>query len=46
MESASHSLNFLRANGCDELQGYLISPAVDAEAFRRFLVPEKPDDEP
>lgn len=28
---------FLQALGCDELQGYLFSPPVDAEAFEAFL---------
>jgi len=33
--------DFLRSNGCDELQGYLISRAVPAAEFERFLTPEK-----
>jgi diguanylate cyclase (GGDEF)-like protein len=32
---------FLRESGCDELQGYLISPAVSSEQFGRFLDREK-----
>jgi diguanylate cyclase (GGDEF)-like protein len=32
---------FLRRRGCEELQGYLISPAVDPVTFLRFLVLEK-----
>jgi EAL domain-containing protein (putative c-di-GMP-specific phosphodiesterase class I) len=35
---------FLRALGCEELQGYLISRPVDGQEFRRFLVREKDDD--
>jgi diguanylate cyclase (GGDEF)-like protein len=34
---------FLTSKGCDELQGYLISRPVSAEAFRHFLQREKPD---
>jgi diguanylate cyclase (GGDEF)-like protein/PAS domain S-box-containing protein len=30
-------LGFLRANGCDELQGYLLSKPIDAEACTRLL---------
>ncbi|MES2129897.1 MAG: EAL domain-containing protein [Pseudomonadota bacterium] len=29
-------MNFLRDLGCDQLQGYLFSPAVDAEEFARM----------
>ncbi len=29
--------DFLRAQGCDEIQGYLLSPPLDAEAFARWL---------
>jgi FixJ family two-component response regulator len=44
--------NYLRANGCDEMQGYLFSPAVDAAAFESCLrrgraltlPPEEPSD--
>jgi diguanylate cyclase (GGDEF)-like protein len=36
---------FLRARGCDELQGYLISRPVPPEEFQRFLDPEKPDED-
>ena len=33
-------LEFLRARGCDHFQGFLISPAVNAEELaRRFLTP-------
>ena len=35
---------FLRARGCEELQGNLISRPVDGQEFRRFLVREKDDD--
>ena len=34
---------FLRESGCDEIQGYLISPAVASEQFTRFLDREKPE---
>ena len=30
-------LNFLKANGCDEVQGYLISRPIEASAFTRLL---------
>ncbi|WP_425056119.1 putative bifunctional diguanylate cyclase/phosphodiesterase [Pseudomonas abyssi] len=30
-------LNFLKANGCDEVQGYLISRPIEAGAFTRLL---------
>ncbi|MBW2421019.1 MAG: EAL domain-containing protein [Deltaproteobacteria bacterium] len=36
-------VNFLRSSGCDEIQGYLISRAVPAEEFERFLTREKPE---
>ncbi|MDH3212107.1 MAG: EAL domain-containing protein [Myxococcales bacterium] len=32
---------FLRESGCDELQGFLFSPAVPAPEFSRFLEAEK-----
>jgi EAL domain-containing protein (putative c-di-GMP-specific phosphodiesterase class I) len=32
---------FLRESGCDELQGFLFSPAVPVEQFTRFLEKEK-----
>ncbi len=35
---------FLSRRGCEELQGYLISPAVDPAMFLRFLVREKDDE--
>ncbi len=34
---------FLRERGCDELQGYLFSPAVPPEDFEQFLEEEKPE---
>jgi diguanylate cyclase (GGDEF)-like protein len=34
---------FLRSKGCDELQGYLLSRAVPAAEFERFLAPRKPE---
>ncbi|MDP6979202.1 MAG: EAL domain-containing protein [Myxococcota bacterium] len=36
---------FLRERGCEELQGYLFSPPVKASDFKKFLSPEKPDDD-
>jgi EAL domain-containing protein (putative c-di-GMP-specific phosphodiesterase class I) len=30
-------LAFLRSQQCDEMQGYLFSPAVPAEAFSKLL---------
>ncbi|MEB3734290.1 EAL domain-containing protein [Halopseudomonas pachastrellae] len=30
-------LNFLKANGCDEVQGYLISRPIEADAFTLLL---------
>jgi predicted signal transduction protein with EAL and GGDEF domain len=35
--------NFLREVGCDELQGYLMSRAVSASDFERFLTRAKPE---
>ncbi|MCZ6463437.1 MAG: EAL domain-containing protein, partial [Proteobacteria bacterium] len=32
---------FLRERGCDEMQGFLLSPAVSPEAFAQFLVRER-----
>ena len=32
---------FLRRAGCNELQGFLFSPAVPPEQFERFLEKEK-----
>ncbi len=37
-------LEFLRERGCDEVQGFLFSPAVAAEEFSRFL--QGKEDEP
>lgn len=40
--------DFLREQGCDQMQGFLISGAVAAEDFEQFLVPveaESPDDD-
>ncbi|MFQ5458043.1 MAG: EAL domain-containing protein, partial [Myxococcota bacterium] len=34
---------FLRLEGCNELQGYLFSPPVPPEKFVRFLEKEKED---
>ena len=36
--------DFLRERGCDELQGFLFSPAVPAEEFVRFLEMAKPEE--
>ena len=33
--------DFVRERGCDELQGFLFSPGVDACEFERFLEREK-----
>ena len=30
-------MNFLRDLGCDQLQGYLFSPPIAAEAFARMV---------
>ena len=30
-------LNFLRTNGCDEMQGFYVSPAVPSEKFEQIL---------
>jgi diguanylate cyclase (GGDEF)-like protein len=38
----SEQADFLRERGCDELQGFLFSPAVPAEAFAQFLDAETP----
>jgi len=35
-------LAYLRARSCDAIQGHLLSPAIPAAAFERFLVLEKP----
>ncbi len=37
----SEQMEFLREKHCDELQGFLFSPAVPAEEFARFLRREK-----
>ena len=42
-EPMSRIFEFLRENGCDELQGYLFSPAVPPEQFEQFLEKEKPE---
>ncbi len=34
---------FLRDRGCDQVQGFLFSPAVTAAEFERFLEREKDD---
>ena len=34
---------FLRERGCDEVQGFLFSPAVTAAEFERFLETQKED---
>ena len=36
--------HFLRTRGCEELQGYLISPPVASDEFERFLVLEKDEE--
>ena len=33
--------DFFRARGCDELQGFLFGPGVDAQGFERFLERDK-----
>jgi EAL domain-containing protein (putative c-di-GMP-specific phosphodiesterase class I) len=40
-EEQAQSLSEL---GCEELQGFLFSPAVPADEFVRFLEPEKPEE--
>ena len=37
-------LNFLRSIGCDEIQGYFISPPVPAADFEHFLIHAEIDD--
>ncbi len=37
--------DLLRARACDELQGFLFSPAVSPDEFARFLDDEKEDDQ-
>ena len=39
----SEQMEFLREQKCDELQGFLFSPAIPAEEFVRFLKREKPE---
>ncbi|MEO5656985.1 MAG: EAL domain-containing protein, partial [Nitrospiria bacterium] len=34
-------LDFLRANGCDEIQGFLFSRPLAAEAFTQLLLSKK-----
>jgi predicted signal transduction protein with EAL and GGDEF domain len=34
-------LGFLVGHGCDEIQGYLYSPPIDAEAFESLLMLER-----
>ncbi len=34
---------FLLSKGCDEIQGFLLSPAVSADEFCRFLEKDKPE---
>ena len=36
--------DFLRNSGCDELQGYLFSQAIEADEFVRFLRLTKPEE--
>ena len=36
----TEQLEALRLRGCDEIQGYLLSPPLDAEAFRAFAFAE------
>jgi EAL domain-containing protein (putative c-di-GMP-specific phosphodiesterase class I) len=33
--------NFLRSQGCDQIQGYYVSQPVAANAFARFLETER-----
>ncbi|MCZ6782821.1 MAG: EAL domain-containing protein [Proteobacteria bacterium] len=42
----AEQLEFLRERGCDEIQGYLLSPAVPAAEFVRFLEREKDEEDP
>jgi EAL domain-containing protein (putative c-di-GMP-specific phosphodiesterase class I) len=35
---------FLCAQGCDEMQGFLVSGPVPANEFEKFLEREKPDE--
>ena len=35
-------LQFLKENGCDDVQGYLISRPIDAEAFTTLLEQSQP----
>ncbi len=36
----TEQLEALRMRGCDEIQGYLVSPPLDAPAFRAFAFPD------
>jgi EAL domain-containing protein (putative c-di-GMP-specific phosphodiesterase class I) len=38
----SEQLAFLRRSGCDLLQGYLVSPPVDARRFEELMAIEPP----
>jgi diguanylate cyclase (GGDEF)-like protein/PAS domain S-box-containing protein len=38
----AEQLEFLRNNGCEEIQGYYISRPLDAEGFRRFCMDYAP----
>ncbi len=37
----AEQLSFLRGLGCDEFQGYLFSPPVDADRFTAMLSEDK-----
>jgi diguanylate cyclase (GGDEF)-like protein len=39
-------VDFLRQRGCDELQGFLLSPPIPPDRFARFLEREKPKEGP
>ena len=41
---AEEQLTFLRDKGCDEVQGFLISGALPAPEFVRFLTPRLDSD--
>ena len=42
VETETH-LDFLRHNGCNEYQGYFLSPPVDADAFLNLLKQNRPN---